>query len=98
MSTTLQFKKNCGIVFDILVVSQILTVMSYLDYRCRKCNTDFHYQVPRPTIMKLLLGFLPIRIYWCPKCTTNRYVWIGNKKQTDYNHSVTEHSAVKKSA
>jgi len=55
--------------------------MSYQDYKCRRCNTDFHYQVPRGFVLKHLLGFLPIRIYWCPKCTTNRYVWVGDKAE-----------------
>lgn len=50
--------------------------MSYLDYNCRKCSAIFHYQIPRPFILKHILGFLPIRIYWCPKCKKNRYVWI----------------------
>lgn len=57
------------------------TQMSYLDHKCRKCNTDFHYQVPRGFVLKQLLGFVPVRIYWCPKCTTNRYVWITEKKK-----------------
>ncbi len=56
--------------------------MGYLDYKCRKCNADFHYQIPRGTILKKLLWFLPIRIYWCPKCMKNRYVWIKNDIQS----------------
>lgn len=55
--------------------------MSYQDHKCGKCNTDFHYQVPRGFLLKNVFGFLPVRIYWCPKCTTNRYVWTKDKKE-----------------
>ncbi len=48
--------------------------MAYKDYNCRKCGTQFHYQVPRGFVLKYVLGFLPLRIYFCPKCVTNRYV------------------------
>ncbi len=53
--------------------------MSYKEYKCRKCQTDFHYQVPRGFFLKTVVGFLPIRIYWCPRCTKNRYVWVKDK-------------------
>lgn len=61
--------------------------MSYQDYKCQKCHTDFHYQVPRGFILKNVLGFLPIRIYWCPKCTTNRYVWVNKKGAGTSNYN-----------
>lgn len=58
--------------------------MSYKDHKCRKCNTDYHYQVPRGFFLKNILGFLPIRIYWCPRCVTNRYVWVKEKGASVY--------------
>jgi hypothetical protein len=73
--------------------------MSYLDHNCRKCNTNFHYQVPRSTLFKILFGFLPIRIYWCPKCMVNRYVWRGYKKSKDITYTAAAtRPEVKKSA
>lgn len=50
--------------------------MSYKDYKCKRCSTTFHYQVPRPFLLKQLCPFIPLRVYWCPKCVTNRYIWI----------------------
>ncbi len=55
--------------------------MGYQDYNCKKCGSDFHYQVPRGFFLKNVLGFLPIRIYWCPRCTANRYVWVNKKNK-----------------
>ncbi len=50
--------------------------MGYQDYKCRKCQSAFHYSIPRSTLFKTFFGFLPIKIYWCPKCVAKRYVWV----------------------
>jgi len=60
--------------------------MSYLDYNCRKCGTQFHYQVPRGFVLKNLLGFIPVRVFFCPKCVTNRYVLVSKAKTTTENN------------
>lgn len=61
--------------------------MGYQDHKCRVCGSDFHYQIPRGFLLKNVLGFLPVRIYWCPRCIANRYVWVygnTNKKKNNY--------------
>ncbi len=69
---------NFGLIFEI-GTQRGQNFMAYNDYKCKKCGSDFHYQVPRGFLLKSVFSFLPIRIYWCPKCTTNRYVWVGEK-------------------
>ena len=57
-----------------------LSTMSYLDHKCKKCSNTFHYQVPRGFLLKNIFGFVPIKIYWCPYCKRERYVWVNRKK------------------
>ena len=42
---------------------------------CRKCNSPFHYSIPRGWLLKGLFGFLPIRKYFCARCLETRYTW-----------------------
>lgn len=58
--------------------------MSNLYPRCWKCNTPYHYQIPRPWLIKNLLFFLPIKKYFCPHCVTARYAWIKSETGKDY--------------
>lgn len=66
--------------------------------RCWKCNTQYHYQIPRPWVVKNLLFFLPVRKYFCPHCVTSRYSWGAPKnKSSDYTvNSNSEKSSSKK--
>lgn len=51
---------------------------------CRKCGSVFHFVIPRGWFLKNVLFFLPIKTYFCAKCTKTRYVWITNAKEAEY--------------
>lgn len=42
-------------------------------YHCVRCKKKLHARVKRNVFIKTFLFFLPIKIYFCSKCLTNRY-------------------------
>jgi len=52
--------------------------------RCYRCSTAYHYKVRRGWFIKNVLFFVPIKIYFCPRCVKNRYVIITTKAEGRY--------------
>ncbi len=53
--------------------------------KCHKCGTVFHFQVPRGFVLRNVLFFLPIKIYFCAKCMEKRYLLITNREVDKYH-------------
>ncbi len=49
---------------------------------CPKCKCDAVRRVPRPVLVKSLLGFLPLRRYQCLSCLSTFMGSVNNHKQT----------------
>jgi hypothetical protein len=52
--------------------------------RCYKCATIYHYRIRRNWLLKYVLFFLPIKIYFCGHCAKNRYILLTNKGEARY--------------
>ncbi len=42
---------------------------------CPKCKVKLGPRVHRPLLFKTLLGFLPLKRYYCYQCKQKKYVW-----------------------
>ncbi len=52
--------------------------------KCHKCGTVFHFQIPRGFVLRQILFFLPIKIYFCARCKKQRFLWITDQQANKY--------------
>lgn len=52
--------------------------------KCHKCNSVYHFPIERNWILKGVLFFLPIKVYFCSACNEQHYVWLTDTKAATY--------------
>jgi len=52
--------------------------------RCYKCHTIYHYRQYPNWILRNVLFFLPIKVYFCAYCVKYRYILITDKEVLKY--------------
>lgn len=48
---------------------------------CPKCKKPFSFRVPRGSVVKSFLFFLPLRRYFCNSCFKKKYVWYSGSER-----------------
>ena len=52
--------------------------------RCHKCSMMYHYRVPKNWLLRNVLFFLPIKVFFCARCLKNRYVFLTDREESKY--------------
>jgi hypothetical protein len=52
---------------------------------CHQCRSMFQFCVRPNWMVRNLLFFLPVKVYFCARCVKNRYILITDKEEQRYH-------------
>jgi hypothetical protein len=64
---------------------RIYIIMEKPFLRCGKCGAVFHFSIKKNWLLRNVLFFLPIKLYFCAKCLKTRYLWVTDKQAHKYH-------------
>jgi len=52
---------------------------------CHKCHSLYQYRVERNWVLRNVLFFLPIKVFFCARCLKNRYILLTDEEELKYD-------------